>query len=66
MGVMPQRAALALAVSLMALLGCATQEELRKRDEAACTSYGFQRGTTEFSTCLQRESIGRRYGYGGY
>jgi hypothetical protein len=64
MGVMRKRAALALAVSLIALPGCVTQEELRKRDQAACISYGFQRGTTEFSTCLQRESISRRYGYG--
>jgi hypothetical protein len=55
--------AFVFAVSLTALAGCATQEELLKRDEAACISYGFQRGTTEFSNCLQREAIARRYGY---
>ena len=64
MGVTTARMAFVLAVSLMALTGCATQEELRKRDEAACISYGFQQGTAEFSNCLQREAIARRYGYG--
>ena len=54
---------LVLAVSLLALAGCATPEQLRQRDEAACASYGFQRGTTEFAACLQRESLARRYGY---
>ena len=63
MDVMPKLAALVLAVSLMTLTGCTTAEELRQRDEAACISYGFQRGTTEFATCLQRESIARRYRY---
>ena len=64
---LPKRAALALVVSWMALTGCATEEELRKSDEATCVSYGFQRGTTEFANCLQRENIARRYGYGsGY
>jgi hypothetical protein len=58
------RMAFVLAISFMALAGCATEEELRKRDEAACISYGFQRGTTDFSNCLQREGIARRYGYG--
>lgn len=53
----------ALAVSLTALAGCATAQEIREQDEAACSSYGFQRGTTEFAGCLQRESIARRYGY---
>ena len=46
------------------LAGCATEAELRQRDEAACTSYGFQRGTTEFATCLQRERLARTYGWG--
>ena len=64
MGVTTARMAFVLAVSLMALTGCATQEELRKRDEAACISYGFQQGTAEFSNRLQREAIARRYGYG--
>jgi hypothetical protein len=55
--------ALLLATSWIALTGCATEEELRKRDEAMCISYGFQQGTTEFASCLQRESVARRYGY---
>jgi hypothetical protein len=62
--VMPKRRALVVAVSWVALAGCATEEELRREDEATCTSYGFQRSTTEFSQCLQRERIARRYGYG--
>jgi hypothetical protein len=56
--------AFVLAASSMLLGGCATEEELRRRDEAACISYGFEPGTTEFSDCLQREAIARRYGYG--
>ena len=63
MDLTPKHAALFLAVLLMTLLGCSTPQELRQRDEAACTGYGFQHGTAEFATCLQRESIARRYGY---
>jgi hypothetical protein len=67
MDVMPKGAALLLAISLIALAGCATAQDIRQRDEAACTSYGFKLGTTDFASCLQRESIARRYGYGyGY
>lgn len=61
---MARRVVLVLASSLV-LLGvaaCASPEELRRQDEAACTSYGFKPGTPEFATCLQRESIARRYG----
>ena len=54
------RAALFIAV-LVALASCVTPEELRAQDEAACLSYGFQRGTPDFATCLQRESLARRY-----
>jgi hypothetical protein len=60
---MMSRSFLALAISAM-LTGCATEEELRRMDEATCTSYGFERGTVDFSNCLQRESLGRRHGYG--
>ena len=67
MDVMPRGAALVLAMALIALAGCATAQDIRQRDEAACTSYGFKPGTTEFSSCLQRENLARRYGYGyGY
>jgi hypothetical protein len=52
--------ALALAGAGAALAGCATPEELRQRDEAACTSYGFVPGTTDFAACLQREDLARR------
>lgn len=53
---------LAAAVALLGVAGCASPEELRRQDEAACANYGFQPGTPDFSACLQRESIARRYG----
>lgn len=60
---MGRSAALALASALMLLVAaCASPEELRRRDEAVCASYGFQPGTPEFASCLQRENIARRYG----
>jgi len=62
----PKPLTLVLVASLLALTGCVTQEQLRQRDEAECASYGFQRGTTEFATCLQRESLARRYSYNSW
>ena len=61
---MTRRVGLVLASSLvlLAVTACASPEELRRQDEAACASYGFKPGTPEFATCLQRESIARRYG----
>lgn len=58
--------ALALAASLLlfGVTACASPEELRRQDAAACASYGFQPGTPEFAACVQRESIARRYGGG--
>ncbi len=44
----------------LVIFGCTSPEELRQRDEAACTSYGFQPGTPELSACLQREAAARR------
>jgi len=58
------RAALFIAL-LVALASCVTPEELRAQDEAACLSYGFQRGTPDFAACLQRESLARRGGAPG-
>jgi hypothetical protein len=43
------------------LAACSTPEEIRQMDEASCASYGFQRGTTDFAACLQRETLARRY-----
>ena len=51
-------AACALAV---APASCVSPEELRREDEAMCSGYGFHPGTDAFATCLQRESLGRRY-----
>ncbi len=55
------RAVLLLA-ALFSVAACVSPEELRQQDEAACLSYGFQRGTPDFAACLQRESLARRYG----
>lgn len=65
---------IAFAPMLVGLVACMTPEQLRAADEAACTGYGFQRGTPDFAACLQRESLWRRYqtaypawyGPGGY
>ena len=54
--------AFAAAVALLGVAGCASPEELRRQDEATCASYGFQPGSPDFASCLQRESIARRYG----
>jgi len=40
---------------------CVSPEELRHEDEATCAGYGFHVGTDAFATCLQRESLARRY-----
>jgi hypothetical protein len=60
---------------ILALASCVSPEEPRREDEATCVGYGFHPGTDAFATCLQRESLARRYaiapsvpywGYGGY
>ena len=40
---------------------CVSPEELRRENEATCAGYGFHVGTEAFATCLQRESLARRY-----
>jgi hypothetical protein len=45
----------------LALTSCVSPEELRREDEATCTGYGFHPGTDAFASCLQRESLARRY-----
>ncbi|HWI27709.1 MAG TPA: hypothetical protein VN668_12120 [Stellaceae bacterium] len=54
--------AILVAALLLGLSGCVTPEELRQQDEAACSSYGFHPGTSDFAACLQRENLARRYG----
>ena len=54
-------AGLALGLALASLGACASSEELRQEDEAACISFGFHPGTNDFAACLQRESLARRY-----
>jgi len=53
--------ATALGLALAGLTACVSPEELRRQDEAACASYGFKPGTSDFAGCLQRESLARRY-----
>ena len=53
---------LALVACAGALTGsCMSPQEIRAYDEATCTGYGFQPGTTDFAACLQREVLARRY-----
>jgi hypothetical protein len=52
---------LVLSAVVPALAGCVSPQELRARDEATCRGYGFNPGTTEFATCLQREQLARQY-----
>ena len=60
-------ARLLCSVALLALLGaCASAEDFRRADEAACASYGFRQGTNEFASCLQREALARRYDRPGF
>jgi hypothetical protein len=47
---------------ILSLLACASPEQLRMEDDAACAGYGFPRGTIDFASCMQRESLARRYG----
>jgi hypothetical protein len=62
-------------VYALALGSCVSPEELRREDEATCVGYGFHAGTDAFASCLQKESLARRYlavppppywGYWGY
>lgn len=41
------------------LAACASPEQQRQADAAACQSYGFAPGTPEFASCLQREQLAR-------
>ena len=45
----------------LALASCVSPEELRREDEARCGGYGFHPDTDAFASCLQKESLGRRY-----
>jgi len=61
---MPRRSlglALVVCVLALALASCVSPEELRQEDEATCTGYGFHPGTNAFASCLQKESLARRY-----
>jgi hypothetical protein len=49
----------------LALAACVSPEQPRAQDEANCRSYGFQPGSPDFATCLQRESLARNYYQGG-
>ena len=51
----------ALTIMLAGLMACASPEEIRAGDEAACRSDGFQPDTPDFAACLQRQSLARQY-----
>jgi len=53
--------ALAIVTILAGLTACASSEEIRAADEAACRSYGFAPDTSEFATCLRDASVARQY-----
>lgn len=50
-----------IALAALPLAACVSAADIRRADEAQCTSYGFQPGTSDFAACLQRESLARRY-----
>jgi hypothetical protein len=53
--------AVAVCALALTLASCVSPEELRREDEATCTGYGFHPGTDAFASCLQKESLARRY-----
>src|SRR5262252_6832387 len=58
----PMTRLLAIAVAVLAgLTRCASPEEIRAADEAACSSDGFQPNTPDFAGCLQRKNLARQY-----
>ncbi len=44
------------------LAACASPEEQRQADAAACQRYGFALGTPDFANCMQREQLARSQG----
>ncbi|HEX7969214.1 MAG TPA: hypothetical protein VF502_13420 [Stellaceae bacterium] len=55
--------AASLSLSLLpGLAACVSAEQQQRQFEAACAGYGFERGTTDFARCMQRESLAERYG----
>ena len=46
---------------ILPLASCMSPEELRREDEASCAGYGFHPNTDAFASCLQKESLARRY-----
>jgi hypothetical protein len=64
-GLMSRGMAMLLAGLLVdTLVACAAPPALQQQAEAACMAYGLQPETPDFSSCLQRETLARRYGGG--
>jgi hypothetical protein len=61
----PRAITYVIAVLLIAwtLASCVSPEEARQADEVKCTTFGLKPATSDFSQCLQRQSLHRRYGY---
>jgi hypothetical protein len=51
---------LAAALTLLALAGCASWQELAANN---CSYYGYRPGTDEFASCAQSEMMAMRYQY---
>ncbi|MBB3454157.1 hypothetical protein FHT86_002413 [Rhizobium sp. BK313] len=52
--------ALSLVAIALALSACQTAEEIRAKDEAKCSGYGFRRGTESFANCLMNQDLNRQ------
>ena len=53
--------ALVMCALTLALAFVRPPRNSRREDEATCAGFGFHPGTDAFATCLQRESLARRY-----
>jgi hypothetical protein len=53
---------LVCAVALtLALASCVSPRNSAREDEVTCAGYGFHPGNDAFASCLQKESLARRY-----
>jgi hypothetical protein len=55
------RRALHVILVLTSLQGCASVEDLQRRDEATCARNGLQPGASDFTACVQEQQTRREY-----